>query len=295
MEGGGYKVFTPRQAEANKTYEEMKDADRQKKLEQRRNREFSFYFASSKDRCGTVKPQTIARLFFLATFISYDDNTLRHSSGVPLKKSELPKLMGLGNTAFKEFWSDIHDKYIFAGNDGTLSVSHDFFMGRVLARNMERCDENGYQKIFIKPIRALYHQTPVEKHRYLGYLFLILPCINWEYNVLCWNPDEQNRDDIEIMTLDEFCDLIGYNNRKRTRLLDAYKQLSFKWRGQEQPVCAYLTNKMNGKNYFVLNPNIIYKGSDRRKVDGFGVFFNSKVYKRFTDNGLTDNRKTELP
>lgn len=133
--------------------------------------------------------------------------------------------------------------------------------------------------MFIKSLRELYRQTPVKRHRYFGYLFLLLPFINWEYNVLCWNADEKDIDKINPMSLSDFCVAIGYDDsgrRNSKKLVNAYNKLTFTFRGKEMDVCTYLSDVATGKMYFVVNPYVLYRGHDRRKVEAFGVFFPRK-------------------
>ncbi len=81
------------------------------------------------------------------------------------------------------------------------------------------------------------------------------------------------------MSLSDFCNAIGYDDnggRNSKKLLNAYNQLKFTFRGKEMNVCAYLGNVTTGKKYFVINPDVIYRGHDRRKVEAFGVFFPRK-------------------
>lgn len=280
MEGGSIKVSTPEQVAAAEKYKELQDAENRKKVERHRNKEMSFYFALSEDRRDVLTPQSVARLFYLATYLHYNDDTLRHSDGTSIKKAELPKLMNLSGTTFKDFWREVDGKYLFKQQDKSVRISEDFFRGNITHLHMERSGENGYQQIYIQSLRELYLQTPVTSHRYLGYLFLLLPWVNWEFNVLCWNPQETEIDKIKIMTLREFCNMIRYDSNggdNSSKLLDAYKHLVFTWKGRRQELCAYLTNRANGKNYFVVNPFVIYRGHDRRNVEVFGVFFQDNL------------------
>ena len=271
VEGSEIIVRTPAQLEAL-------DIKNQQKIERVRNRDLNFYFVLSKDRRGVLEPQTIARLFYLATFLHSNDNILRYDSGTAIKRAEMAKLMGLSNSTLDSFLKKVVGRYIFRQSDGSIIISSDFFRGQMNGR-MKHGTENGYQKVFIKSLRELYRQTPVKRHRYLGYLFLLLPFINWEYNVLCWNAGERDIDKIKPMSLSDFCKAIGYDDNgghNSQKLVNAYSQLRFVFRGKEMDVCAYLDNISTGKKYFVVNPYVLYRGHDRRKVEAFGVFFPRK-------------------
>lgn len=257
------------------------DRKKQQEIERVRNRDLNFYFVLSKDRRGTLEPHTIARLFYLATFLHPNDNILRYDDGTEIKRAEMAKLMGFSDGTLDNFLREVSNRYVFRQPDGTMAISPDFFRGQIADRIKEGAN-NGHQRVFIKSLRELYRQTPTSKHRYLGYLFLLLPFVNWEYNVLCWNPDEKDVDKINPMSLSDFCEAIGYDDnegRNSGKLLSAYKRLTFKMRGKEMDVCAYMQNLVTGQKYFVVNPYVIYRGHDRRKVEAFRTLFPSKTRK----------------
>lgn len=266
----GGKVSTPRQVDAQAKYTVTQQT-------REYNRNLSFYFALSKDRRQEqVRPQTLARLFFSASYLRPNDDRLYLPDGNPMQKKDLEKLMRLKSNAFKTFWREVNGKYIFQQNDKSLRICNDFFRGTLLGRNISGGDKREYQQVFIKSLRELFWQTATTKHRYLGYLFMILHQINWEYNILCWNPEEQDRSKVKTMSLDDFCKSMGadgHTEDQRQRLLDAYRALKFSVDGTEQYLVAYLEDHIAGKFYLVLNPNLLYRGHDRRQVDGFGSFF----------------------
>lgn len=229
----GSKVITPRQLEAQAAYRERGQEIKEAKVTEQRTREYnrqsSFYFALSKDRrADGIKPQTLARVFFLATFLRYDDDKLYSNDGQPLTKKDAAKLLKLGSYTFKTFWKEAAGKYIFEQEDGSITIIDEFFRGALVGRINPENQETGYQQVFIKSLRELYVQTEPKKHRYLGYLFMILGQINWEYNILCWNPSETDRAKIETMDLDDFCRSMGndgYTANQRQRLLEAFRKL----------------------------------------------------------------------
>lgn len=274
------RYYTARQLEAHAAYRERgKEIEEAKAAERKTheyNRQSSFYFALSKDRrADGIKPQTLARVFFLATYLRYNDDKLYSPSGEHLTKNDLVGLLKVGSSTFKAFWSEVAGKYIFEQDDGSITIISEFFRGSLVGRITSENQETGYQQIFIKSLRALYWQTEPKKHRYLGCLFMILGQINWEYNILCWNPSETDRSKIQTMDLDDFCRSMGdgYTANQRQRLLDAFRKLVFTVEETEQYLCAYMVDHISGKSYLVLNPNVIYRGTDRTRVDGFGVFF----------------------
>lgn len=266
----GCRVSTPKQVETQNKYAAAK-----------RTREYnnglSFYFVLSRDRRQEkIRPQTLARLFFAVSYLRFDDDRLYSPSGKPMKKKELERLMRLKSYVFKDFWREVNGRYIFPQDDGSLKIHSDFFRGTLIARNKTNRRNDEYQQVFIRSLRELFWQTDTTKHRYLGFLFMILHQINWEYNILCWNPEEKDRSKVRTMSLDDFCKNMGtdgHTEDQRQRLLDAYRALKFTVDNTEQYLVAYLEDHISGKFYLVLNPNLLYRGHDRRQVDGFSSFF----------------------
>lgn len=274
--GGLY--LTPKQLTAQAAYRERgEEIEAAKQKTHGYNKQNSFYFALSRNRrADGLKPQSLARVFFLATFLRFNDDTLYLTNGKPMKKNDLAELLRLGSSTFKSFWSEAVGRYIFPQNDGSLKIVDEFFRGALADRLNRENQAIGYQKLFIKSLRELYWQTEPKKHRYLGYLFMILGQINWEYNILCWNPSETDRSKIQTMDLDDFCRSMGndgYTANQRQRLLDAFRKLIFTVDGTKQHLCAYLEDHISRKFYLVVNPNVVFRGTDRSKVDGFGVLF----------------------
>lgn len=275
---GGSQIRTP---EDQQRYREHVEREQRKYL--KRSIAPHFYFAISKNRCGSIKPQTLARIFFLATYLEHGRSELYRTERKLLTKAELPALMRLSPKAFYRFWAEVEGQYLTERDDGALVICNDFFREALGGHRQQAQSECEFQRIFIESLRELYWQTPVAKHRYLGYLFLILPYINWQFNILCKNPETTELNEIEFLTLDEFCDCIGYDKSKRARLIAIYDSLVFTWQGKQQRLCSYLQNVARKQEYFILNPRIIYRGTDPRKVEALGMFFLDVRDKK--DNG----------
>lgn len=268
----GSIAYTPRQQE---NYKARKEAEQRKvMLRDAKNELGYFFFTEAKDRRNKISSQSLARLMFLATYLRYGSNYLYRTERVVLQKADLPKLMGLPLKTFYRFWDEVVGSYLFEDSNGQVYISNEFLRGKLTSQFWTENENRHYQQIYIKALRKLYFETPTTKHRYLGYAFLMLPYINFEYNILCWNPEETELEKLEIITLDELCDAIGYDRSQRARLLDAYRKLTFDWRGKQQHLCAFITDDLRiGNMRIMVNPHIIYRGSNWHKVEVLGAFF----------------------
>ena len=266
----GSIIFTP---EDQQRYQQQKNAEAEKKLRRRENGELGHFYFAREDCTQGIKPQTLARIMFLATYIGYGNNILYLTQQRLLRKSDLPELMGLKLKTFYSFWAEVTGVYIWEQPDGTLKMPSLFRRGALKNRKRD-AEYLRYQKIYIEAMRQLYQQTPVAKHCHLGYVFQMLPFLNWEFNVMCWNPYETKLEKIQQMSLNELCSAIGYNASKRARLLEALKKLTYRDGDTTRYLFSYVIpggcNLSEAKMY--VNPRVIYRGNNWHRVEILGTF-----------------------
>ena len=216
-------------------------------------------------------PQTAIRLMYLSTYLSYDNNYLK-KSGRFISKQEMEKIIALNRETFRQFLSEVIEHGYLSESENGYSLSKEHFnMGKMKIKKSE--DQKRFIRVYINAIRKLYLSTHQSKHVYMGYIFQIIPYVNMEWNIVCHNPLEKVKEDIQPMTLGEFCDKIGYNKKNAYRLIKTLGEIKFNWRGKDQLFCSYIydSNKCNMK--FFVNPNIFYAGDSFSEVEILGVFF----------------------
>ena len=158
-----------------------------------------------------------------------------------------------------------------------------FFIGK-----QKRINER-LTKIFTQKVRALYRSTPTKQHVYLGYVFQLLYCVNIQYNIICSNPLETTLDDIDPLTVKEFCALIGYDEGQSSRIEKTYSKIMFPCGDHKECFCAFVHLGCNtGDTRIVINPRIFYAGTRHEEVQALGLFFKPKkprkTPKMFTEN-----------
>lgn len=220
-----------------------------------------FLFVKADNSFNDLPPEQMTRLIYLSTYSNYDGQ-LMTTERRPMTRKELSNIMGLSDRATASFWACVKDKYIESRDSG-LYLLDAFNKGRLNKKNGVP-----YQQIWVEGVRELYKATPVRQHKQLGYIYKMLPYINIEYNIMCWNPFQKDLNELEPMTIQDFIGIIGYFESNTKRLMNLYKKITFKVNGQEQLFCNFI----NDPNYIIVNPNILYKGSNFDKVEVLGVF-----------------------
>ena len=267
LQPAGSWVNTPAQIEK---FNKRKQAEKNRLLKRKANEPLGrFYFVREQEFSG-LSPETVIRLIYLNTFTNYDDAMLMRSERTPMRRKDLPKILGISAASVTRFWREASPKFISEDNDGLIITNRDvFYKGKLSGKNNIQ-----YRKFYIDGIRKLYITiSDSRQHKYLGYVFALLPFVNREFNILCYNIDEKDLYSIEPISLNEFCRLINYDSTHLNRLMQVYKSLRFAVGSHTERFVSFVYDGLNRQNAQIcINPNVLYDGSDFRRVEVLGAF-----------------------
>ena len=192
-----------------------------------------------------------------------------------MRKRDLQETLGLSVGTVYKFWHEASPSYIIEDKEGLKLTNNDIVRGNIKTRH------KSFQRFYIQAIRRLYRASDVSRHKHLGYVFKVIPFINPEFNILCWNTDEKTLDDVEQIAVADFCKIIGYNAHDYKKLLSIYKEITFDVDGHQETFLNCVTNNgdMSTARLYI-NPHILYCGSDYKRVEILGAF--CKTYSRFS-------------
>lgn len=272
----GTTYRTPEQQAAYRARQALQEEYNQKEQYKQlvRSELGNFYFILTNNIFSDVTPQTATKLIMLCTYLNYSNQFMK-TLKTPMVKSDIKKILKLSKSATYDFWNDVKDKYITERDRGLYITES----ANIFRHNIP--DENRYiqyQKLYITAIRNLYAATDIRKHRQLGYIFKLLPYINLEFNIFCKDAFVKEIDEIQPLTITDFCNLIDYDVTQSVRLLKELQSIKFKHKGNEEYLLSYVDNGNTTSQYkmIFINPHIIYNGSDYRRVEILGEFCKTK-------------------
>lgn len=263
----GSRIFTPEQQEA---IERKKKNTERRYWRRQQNDELAgrkgFYFIPNNTDFEGLSPSNVTRLIFLNTFLDYETGLLLES-GKAIKRKDLQRLLKLSRPTVNDFWDEVSPYYLSQTADGALTTNAEIFKrGKLKGQN------ELYRKFYNNGIRTLYEMA-FKKCTHLGYLFMLLPYVNIQFNVLCDNPLEDELDKVNFLTVKEFCERIGYDYNHISRLASIYRHITFDVNGRQERFCSFVTDGVDlASGRIFINPHILYSGTNYLRVEILGEF-----------------------
>lgn len=228
-----------------------------------------FYFLPTVETFDGISPEMVTRLIYLNTFLHLNSNRLMLTQRTPLSRDDLPKVLKVSRSTARRFWNMVSPKYVCEAESGLVVNDKVFKRGKL--NNKEHLQ---LMKFYIDGVRTLYTATDTGKHNRLGDLFKLLPFVNIEWNLLCY-PEyaaEKDLDKIKLLSMAEFCRLIGYDVAHLNDLVSTYRGITFNVRGRKELFCSMIYDGVhNSEAKTCINPNILYSGSEPEKVKVLGA------------------------
>lgn len=202
----------------------------------------------------------IVRFMMLATCISYGGNLYYNRNRV--KKSTLKRVWDLkADSSINKTYNLLKDiGYIYVTDEGYIMINENIVVkGSVSAKlkELKKDDENfTYMRIYIQNIKRLYYDTPTTRKKKLANLFLILPYINYKYNVFCSNPTETDVNKLNLLTWTDLARTCDYDETNVTR----FRKDLFKLKLYDKDVIGELVSGQGTR--ILINPAIYYVGNN---------------------------------
>lgn len=210
----------------------------------------------------------LTRLIYIATFINYD-GVLMESERKMMTKDNLKDKLKLSKNAFYSLYNKLINLKILIEHDNILYINPDYFFKGKFDENLPT--NYNCTRLFISNIQHLYETTTNKSHKTLSVLFRIIPYINFEWNIVCKNPNERCSELVNPMTLKELGEVLDYSEKGIQKLkseLGNIKTLDNK------SVIGFFTTNGNLDHWkIIISPKVIFQGNSYDKVEGFGTLF----------------------
>ena len=251
----GSRVLTPEQNAAKERWKEILQIQANLKTVLP-DQKFSFVRG---DALCQLKPATSARLVMLSTFKEYGREPLMMTQRRPMKRDELPGVLRVSRATVDRTIDDAAG-LLTIDTDGAVCLNSDAFcMGKLPKKHPV------FHRLFRSSVRHLWANTATSQQKHLGYVFQMLPYLNIQHNVLCWNPWERDPGSIQFMCLPEFAREIGYTGVTNiSRLRSIYRDIKLPVNGEWEAFCAVID--VGKTTRIIVNPAVVYAGHSPESI-----------------------------
>ncbi len=272
-------ILSPEEQKRRADYGKQKEKAHQQELQKlflqiygRKDKEKHFVFYNISDPIPEISHENLLRSIVLGTYTNYDSKALYLTERTPMKLSDIEKLLGVSAATKSRFWAEVKDNWFSKDESGNLYVCENiFFRG-----NLKVNSNAEYQKIFRTSIRNLYATNDSKQHGKIGRMLKMLKYLNYEYNILCHNPDEKKYELIRPLSFIEFCKFVGYHVAQASRYVSEYEKIVFPTDETSEKLCCFVGDpKFPARSHIFINPKIVYKGTDPAKLSEYGADFNT--------------------
>ena len=207
----------------------------------------SFYFSFYNKVIDILEPQYLVRALYLCSFLNYDNNLfIKKHKRMYLK--DLQCVLMLQEKETRKTKNELFKNNILIINeDKSISINEKFFKKGDIMKNGDKA------RIFDKSIKELYENATPREHKKLALLYRLIPYVNNNWNIVCKNVHEEDRNNIEPYTLKELSEVLGVKNV--TRFKNDLLKITI------DGVPAVMIQLVFNTNRILINPKIYYKGT----------------------------------
>jgi len=212
---------------------------------------FSFY-----NNLPKIEKQYLFRFIFMSTYIKYEDNRMMlkedNNRYKLIKESELQEILKLSKSEYYRTKNALLDNnLIFIDDNDSIHINN-----KISAFKSIDNKKNTYTRIFKNTIRELYNRSLAREHKRLFIFIDLLPYINFNLNIICFNPSEVSPELIEPMTIKDIQKVLGDNADKN---IARFKNTLLNTFVHNEKVIMIV--KDFEKEFLVINPKMYYKGN----------------------------------
>ncbi|MEH7119073.1 hypothetical protein V7128_16905 [Neobacillus vireti] len=230
---------------------------------------FAFYNAckTMEEQFPTLSQSDLARVMFIGTYTAWETGKLKHDNGKPINKKSLAELIGMSVSKFNKFYRSIVDCGLIAEQDGAIFMNPTYFYRGRQSDIKHLTKDLQYTRLFRQTVRDLYAMYNGRTIKQLAIIYAVLPFVNFNFNVIAYNPDEMDSEEVRPITIEKLAALLGYKDAPSLTI--ALRKLKY----DGKAVFGFFETDDSRAKKVVINPRVVYAGNGRH-LEGIKALFN---------------------
>lgn len=254
-----------------------------------------FIFKNIDKLTKILNDSELVRYIYIGTYVKKDgllkmDNNITH-----INKEKLRIILNTNSKTFRNFYNKlvstgllveekttnykiVNGKSVGYSKDETrlrLKINFEYaYRGKLTEyKHLTGKNMNDYIRLYVNKIRELYLNTDGRSLRKLAIVYKLLPFISWRHNIICYNPDEQDYRMLQLLTLGDIIEYLGYKRSNIARFREDFYSLKLNndyiFMSLQKGTPDYL------KSIIAVNPKFMYGGTDLKEVEWLIKSFNA--------------------
>ncbi|KMT21507.1 hypothetical protein [Clostridium cylindrosporum] len=232
---------------------------------------FVFFIYKNMDLLSEILTDVeLVRYIYLGTYVKYDGILKLDNNKTIIDKKQMRKLLQIAdNKVFNKYYKKLVERdLITETNEGIMINFAYFYRGseseyKKFTGAVEGFDDD-FTRLYINTTRELYESTDNRKKKNLNIIYKLLPYVNSKFNILCKNPNELDKDEIDPITVGDVMDLLGYDKTNVTRFKKDFYSI--------KTSAGYIFKSVEGHEGYlgsmvIVNPRLYYKGDNIEEVN----------------------------
>ena len=223
-----------------------------------------------KDDSGKFDSAFAFRFMYLSSFMDYDNKLKfgarfrgKHTSYMTVR--DLNEVMGLSKNQITKFKNQLlKTDLISVEEDNTIIINKKFCKKGKLTENFKRDSI----RCFEEAIQELYLNSTAKEHKRLGVFIQLLPYLNYNHNVLCWNPEEVEAGKLKELSIQDICEIVGHEVKNARRFQGELFKITV---GEKYVIGKFMYGRC--PEAFIINPSVYYKGNSLEQLKGIMNLF----------------------
>ena len=265
-----FKIDTMEDKKRRRSFAKKKvEDDEFKSIQNKYLGSFVFFIYKNMGKLSEILTDVeLVRYVYLGTYVKSDGFLKEDNNKTKIDKKHMKKILQMNDTTlFNKFFNKLIENELIYVKDDFIKINVSYFYSGYEKDYQKltglKLDED-FTRIYIDATRKLYENTENRKKKQLHIVYKLLPFVNWKYNILCYNPSETDKEKIELLTIGDVMDVLGYSKNQLARFKKDFYTIPC---GKSTVFLSVQRQPEFLESIVAVNPKIYYKGKDTRELE----------------------------
>lgn len=246
----------------SKAYNSKKEYDDFKELQNKLLGNFVFFMFESIEYLNKILSDSeLVKFMFIGTYVKQDGYLKLDNNFTYIDKSRLKQLLNINAKNFNLLFSKfISEELLKEDEKGNILINMLYFYRGYEKdyKKLTNTNLDDFSRVYTRATRNLYMDSKSTKHKQLAIAYKLLPYVNWRYNILCTNTNEQDKLKIEVLNISDIVNILGLSKSNITRFRNDFYGIGV---GDKQLFLTVQKTADYNKSIICVNPLVYYRGS----------------------------------